>query len=94
MILDSNSLKRLYTLASSIIVGHAFNIYCIDPSTLPKALIICCITPSVTAPATIAGAKKTYADSTFACKYAILPILKYRYLISVSYTHLRAHETS
>ena len=30
--------------------------YCIDPSTLPKALIICCITPKVTTPATIAGA--------------------------------------
>ena len=51
-----------------------------DPSTLPKALIICCITPNVTAPATIAGAK-TYADKTFACKYAILPMLKYKYLI-------------
>ena len=27
--------------------------------------MICCITPSVTAPATIAGAKNTYADSTW-----------------------------
>ena len=43
-------------LANSIIVGHAFRRYCIEPSTLPKALIICCITPNVTTPATIAGA--------------------------------------
>ena len=50
-----------------MIVGHAFKIYCIDPSTLPNALIICCITPRVTAPATIAGAKNTYADKTLAC---------------------------
>ena len=54
--------------------------YCIEPSTLLKALIICCITPRVTTPATIAGAKKTYADKTFACKYAIRPISKYKYL--------------
>ena len=64
--LDSNSLRRLYTLANSIIVGHAFKRYCIDPSTRPNALIICCITPSVTTPATMAGAKNTYADKTFA----------------------------
>ena len=51
-----------------MIVGHAFRMYCIDPSTRPKALIICCITPSVTAPATIAGARKTYADKTLAYK--------------------------
>ena len=37
-------------------VGQAFNRYCIEPSTLPKALIVCCITPNVTTPATIAGA--------------------------------------
>ena len=39
-------------------VGQALNKYCIDPSTLPNALIICCITPSVTTPATIAGVEK------------------------------------
>ena len=60
------------------IVGQAFNKYCIDPSTRPNALIICCITPSVTTPATMAGAKNTYADRTFACRYAIRPTLKYR----------------
>ena len=49
-----------------MIVGHDLKIYCIDPSTLPNALIICCITPNVTTPATIAGAKKTYAERTFA----------------------------
>ena len=43
--------------------------------------MICCITPSVTTPATIAGAKKTYADNTLACKYAIRPMSKYKYLI-------------
>ena len=55
----SNSLSLLYTLANSIIVGQDFNKYCIDPSTLPKARIICCITPRVIIPATIAGAKNT-----------------------------------
>ena len=49
----------LKTLINSIMVGHAFNRYCIDPSTLPNALIICCITPRVITPATIAGAKNT-----------------------------------
>ena len=55
----SNSLKRLYTLNSSIIVGHALSKYCILPSTRPNARIICCITPNVIAPVTIAGAKNT-----------------------------------
>ena len=55
----SNSLKRLKTLINSIMVGHAFKRYYIDPSTLPNALIICCITPRVITPATIAGAKNT-----------------------------------
>ena len=55
----SNSLNLLYTLANSIIVGHDFSKYCMEPSTLPKALIICCITPKVTTPATMAGAKNT-----------------------------------
>ena len=39
-------------------IGQDFRIYCIEPSTLLKALMICCITPRVTTPATIAGAKK------------------------------------
>ena len=36
--LSSNSLNRLYTLASSIIVGQDFNKYCIEPSTLQMLL--------------------------------------------------------
>ena len=48
-----------YLALAPTIVDQLLTRYCKDPSTLPNALIICCITPSVITPATMAGARNT-----------------------------------